>query len=142
MIIGGERILVDVDFRSEFEIARSTKSYRALLQSLPSTFVGTADRVSEIVTVVSAAAKQSLKKKGLHFPPWRKPEYMRAKWLAPHERETRGTISTLDLDKEDGGASDGGEEEVTWQLPAVRPKSSQNGAKVVPGLASVLQEKA
>ncbi|KAJ0961814.1 hypothetical protein J5N97_029642 [Dioscorea zingiberensis] len=28
------------------------------------------------------AARLSLKKKGLHFPPWRKPEYMAAKWLA------------------------------------------------------------
>lgn len=88
MILEGERVLIDVDFRSEFEIARSTGSYTAVLQSLPSIFVGKADRLQHIVTVVSEAAKQSLKKKGLHVPPWRKREYMRAKWLAPHQRVT------------------------------------------------------
>lgn len=143
VIIDGDRILIDVDFRSEFEIARSTKSYRALLQSLPLVFVGTADRVSQIVAVVSEAAKQSLKKKGLHFPPWRKPEYMRAKWLAPYEREMRGTPSTVDLEEEkkSGDKLDEGNEEVTWQLPAVRPKASPIGTKVVTGLASVLRER-
>ncbi|XP_058085049.1 uncharacterized protein LOC131232669 [Magnolia sinica] len=86
VIVEGERLLVDIDFRSEFEIARSTKNYRAILQSLPSIFIGKPDRLNQIVAVVSEAAKQSLKKKGLHFPPWRKPEYMRAKWLAPYQR--------------------------------------------------------
>ncbi|URE24423.1 plant-specific domain TIGR01615 family protein [Musa troglodytarum] len=88
VIIVGERLLVDVDFRSEFQIARSTKSYAAVLQSLPSVFVGKEDRVSQIVAVVSEAAQLSLKKKGLYFPPWRKPEYIRSKWLAPFERST------------------------------------------------------
>ncbi|KAL5988768.1 hypothetical protein ACLOJK_026870 [Asimina triloba] len=86
VVVEGERLLVDIDFRSEFEIARSTGSYRAILQSLPSIFIGKPDRLQQIVAVVSEAAKQSLKKKGLHFPPWRKPEYMRAKWLAPYQR--------------------------------------------------------
>ncbi|KAK1681991.1 hypothetical protein QYE76_042839 [Lolium multiflorum] len=80
------RLIVEVDFRSEFEVARSTKAYRAVLQALPSLFVGTPDRLGQIVAVVAEAARQSLKKKGLHFPPWRKPEYMRAKWLSAHVR--------------------------------------------------------
>jgi hypothetical protein len=80
------RLIVEVDFRSEFEVARSTKAYRAVLQALPSLFVGTPDRLGQIVAIVAEAARQSLKKKGLHFPPWRKAEYMRAKWLSPHVR--------------------------------------------------------
>jgi hypothetical protein len=80
------RLIVEVDFRSQFELARSTKAYRAALQTLPPLFVGTPDRLGQIVAVVAEAARQSLKKKGLHFPPWRKPEYMRAKWLSPHVR--------------------------------------------------------
>lgn len=83
---GVERLIVDIDFQSEFEIARSTKSYRAALQTLPAIFVGREERLGQIVAVVSEAARQSLKKKGLHVPPWRKPEYMRAKWLSPHQR--------------------------------------------------------
>ncbi|KAL5198899.1 hypothetical protein ABZP36_002411 [Zizania latifolia] len=77
------RLVVEVDFRSEFEVARSTKAYRAALQTLPPLFVGTPHRLEQIVAVVAEAARQSLRKKGLHIPPWRKPEYMRAKWLSP-----------------------------------------------------------
>lgn len=86
VIVNGERILIDVDFRSEFEIVRQTNSYKALLQSLPFVFVGKSDRVRQIVTMVSEAVKQSLKKKGMHFPPWRKADYMRAKWLSSYTR--------------------------------------------------------
>ncbi|CAD6226525.1 unnamed protein product [Miscanthus lutarioriparius] len=31
---------------------------------------------------------RALRKRGLHFPPWRKHEYMRAKWLSPHARSS------------------------------------------------------
>ncbi|XP_051177745.1 uncharacterized protein [Lolium perenne] len=86
----GARLILELDFRSEFDLARSTKAYRAALQALPPLFVGTADRLGQIVAVVAEAARQSLKKKGLHYPPWRKPEYMRAKWLSPHVRAGDG----------------------------------------------------
>jgi hypothetical protein len=86
VVVDGTRLIVEVDFRSEFDLARSTKAYRAALQALPPLFVGTPDRLGQIVAVAAEAARQSLKKKGLHYPPWRKPEYMRAKWLSPHVR--------------------------------------------------------
>ncbi|XP_010440433.1 PREDICTED: uncharacterized protein LOC104723736 [Camelina sativa] len=86
VIVNGERILIDVDFRSEFEIARQTSNYKVLLQSLPLIFVGKSDRLLQIVSMVSEAAKQSLKKKCMHFPPWRKADYMRAKWLSSYTR--------------------------------------------------------
>ncbi|KAK7393735.1 hypothetical protein VNO78_22299 [Psophocarpus tetragonolobus] len=82
-IVEGERLIVDVDFRSEFEVARSTGTYKAMLQSLPFIFVGKSERLGQIVAIVSEAAKQSLKKKGMHVPPWRKRDYMLAKWLSP-----------------------------------------------------------
>lgn len=93
VIVDGERLLIDIDFRSEFEIARSTGVYKAILQYLPYIFVGRPDRLQQIVSIVSEAAKQSLKKKGMHFPPWRKSEYMRAKWLSSYTRTTpSGTL--------------------------------------------------
>lgn len=88
VIVEGERVIIDVDFRSEFEIARSTGGYKSILQSLPLIFVGRAERLQQIVSIVSEAAKQSLKKKGMPVPPWRKVEYMRAKWQSPHTRTT------------------------------------------------------
>lgn len=88
VLIEGERFLIDIDFRSEFEIARSTKAYRLVLQTLPYIFVGQSDRLQKIVTIVSEAATQSLKKKGMHIPPWRKTGYVKAKWLTPHPRSS------------------------------------------------------
>ncbi|KAG8636757.1 hypothetical protein MANES_15G034600v8 [Manihot esculenta] len=92
--IGGERLLIDIDFRSEFEIARSTGAYKAILQSLPYIFVGKWDRLGQILSIVSEAANQSLKKKGMHFPPWRRAEYMRAKWLSPFTRQNDAISNT------------------------------------------------
>lgn len=82
-----ERVVVDVDFRAAFEVARPTKAYRALLQRLPAVFVGKDDRLRLLVAAAADAARASLKKRGLHLPPWRKLEYMRAKWLSAYDRE-------------------------------------------------------
>lgn len=96
MIVKGERLLIDIDFRSQFEIARPTKSYKAILQTLPYIFVGKPDRLRRIIGIVSEAGKQSLKKKGMPVPPWRKAEYIKAKWLSPHPRATVSNNSSPD----------------------------------------------
>ncbi|KAH8495696.1 hypothetical protein Peur_055600 [Populus x canadensis] len=110
VIVEGERLLIDIDFRSEFEIARSTGAYKAILQSLPYIFVGKSERLGQIVSIVSEAAKQSLKKKGMHFPPWRKADYMRAKWLSPctrlHENVSNNNSNETEELKEEFPESD------------------------------------
>ncbi|KAI3469651.1 hypothetical protein Pfo_026314 [Paulownia fortunei] len=186
VVMEGERVLIDVDFRSEFEIARSTSSYRAILQCLPYIFVGKSDRLLQIVSIASEAARQSLKKKGMHIAPWRKSEYMKSKWLSPHTRITQLKLTYLPQDNaveetteaqletkpenqevlecevgeldlifgEKMSLSEESNSEepkspakdvppaITWQLPAVRPKSLERGNKVVvTGLASLLKEK-
>uniref|UniRef100_A0A7N0UDM7 Uncharacterized protein n=1 Tax=Kalanchoe fedtschenkoi TaxID=63787 RepID=A0A7N0UDM7_KALFE len=162
-LVGGERLLIDIDFRSEFQIARPTGSYKLLLQSLPVIFVGKADRLQQIISIMSEAARQSLKKKGMPFPPWRKAEYMKSKWLAPHARE-----ATPLKDVGDGGAKkevefEFNEEEedeevaaemkkneetaesavVGWAPPAMKVKSAvvDKDGKAVTGLASLLKGK-
>ncbi|KAM3278858.1 hypothetical protein ACQJBY_046261 [Aegilops geniculata] len=162
----GARLIVEVHFRSEFEVARSTKAYRAALQALPPLFVGTSDRLGKIVSVVAEAARQSMKKKGLHFPPWRKPEYMRAKWLSPHVRTgdksaapspaasaTATAVSAASFSGEfellfgmnqSGAVSSTPGEKITVVVSPWRPteeaasKKQQPRAKVVTGLAAVL----
>ncbi|GMH29240.1 hypothetical protein Nepgr_031083 [Nepenthes gracilis] len=193
ILLGGERLLVDVDFRSEFEIARSTGPYEAVLQCLPYIFVGKSDRLQQIVSIVSEAAKLSLKKKGMHIPPWRKAEYMRAKWISPYTRTTSlpspppsSAVEDSEVEtKTEGKAeessspereSEAGELDLIfgqqspsedsnpcetesspavkfsaevktdfvpspWQLPAIKPKNCERGAKVVTGLASLLKGK-
>lgn len=88
VVTEGERLIIDIDFRSEFEIARSTRSYKCLLQVLPNIFVGKADRLQKIVHLLTEAAKLSLKKKGMPCPPWRRAEYVKAKWLSTYIRMT------------------------------------------------------
>uniref|UniRef100_A0A2C9U2M4 DUF506 family protein n=1 Tax=Manihot esculenta TaxID=3983 RepID=A0A2C9U2M4_MANES len=76
------RVIVDMDFKSHFEVARPTQTYEELINSLPSIFVATEDRLNKIISLVCPAAKASLKEKGLHIPPWRKAKYMQSKWLS------------------------------------------------------------
>ncbi|KAF5955122.1 hypothetical protein HYC85_007978 [Camellia sinensis] len=40
------------------------------------------EKLMEIICLVCSAAKQSLRERGLHIPPWRKATYMQSKWLS------------------------------------------------------------
>ncbi|XP_071925892.1 uncharacterized protein [Coffea arabica] len=79
---GAVRLIVDIDFRSQFELARPTPEYEELSNSLPSIFVGTELKLEKIISLVCSAAKESLRERGLHVPPWRKARYMHSKWLS------------------------------------------------------------
>lgn len=83
-----KRFLVDIDFRAQFEMARPTKEYSAMVELLPNIFVGKAEKINQIIKIMCDAAKRSLKKKTMHIPPWRKYRYMRAKWLGSYRRTT------------------------------------------------------
>ncbi|KAK9110415.1 hypothetical protein Sjap_018475 [Stephania japonica] len=92
---GSMRLIVDIDFKSQFELARPTKTYKNLLMSLPSIFVGSEEKVLKIVSLLCSAAKESLKESGLHIPPWRKTTYMQSKWLSQHcQKEQISTTTT------------------------------------------------
>ncbi|KAL7176240.1 hypothetical protein ACSBR2_029732 [Camellia fascicularis] len=76
------RLIVDMDFRSQFDLARPTSAYSELSISLPSIFVGSEEKLMKIIPLLCSAAKQSLRESGLHIPPWRKASYMQSKWLS------------------------------------------------------------
>ncbi|CAM8988387.1 unnamed protein product [Rhodiola kirilowii] len=147
VILEGERLLIDIDFRSEFQIARPTGSYKSLLQSLPFIYVGKAERLKQIVLIMAEAARQSLKQKGMPFPPWRKAEYMNSKWLAPHSRAaTNSKDENCGAASVDAAAMKKKNEEAVmaaaWSPPAVRVKRVvKDGKAVVTGLASLLKGK-
>ncbi|KAL5752095.1 hypothetical protein ACOSQ2_022602 [Xanthoceras sorbifolium] len=91
-----KRLIVDIDFRSQFELARPTPTYKELTDTLPSIFVGTEDKLNKIISLLSSSAKQSLKERGLHIPPWRTSTYMHSKWLSgsqklPPNNKSNGT---------------------------------------------------
>lgn len=164
VLIGGERLIIDIDFRSEFAIARPTKAYKLVLQALPSIFIGKPDRLEKIIGIVCDAAKQSLKKKGMPVPPWRKADYIKSKWLSPFTRTgpcalpkveasevVRGgksspnegdflfALSNSNINSNSGSLCD--VQMKKWELPEIRPKSVNKGVKIVTGLASVIDNK-
>lgn len=128
----GERYIIDVDFRSEFEIARPTKAYKAMIQVLPHIYVGRSERLRRIVTVVSDAAKQSLRKKGMPVPPWRRRDYVASKWLAPHARHV--DYLTRRVGAESAGRLD------EWVSLPRQLVGSQVKKKIIAGLASVMMD--
>lgn len=79
-------LIVDMDFKSQFELARPTPAYKELTDTLPHVFVGTEDKLNKIISLLCSAAKQSLRERGLHIPPWRTATYMQSKWLAGRHR--------------------------------------------------------
>lgn len=85
-----DRMIIDIDFRSHFEIARAVESYDALLNSLPVVYVGTLPRLKQFLQIMVDAAKYSLKLNSMPLPPWRSLAYLQAKWFSKHVRkETR-----------------------------------------------------
>ncbi|XP_059452890.1 uncharacterized protein LOC132183580 [Corylus avellana] len=76
------RLIVDIDFRSHFELARPTATYKEITNTIPCVFVGTEEKLKNIISLLCSAAEQSLKDRGLHIPPWRKATYMQSKWLS------------------------------------------------------------
>lgn len=55
-----ERLIVDVDFQVQFEIARPTQQYEAALKILPAIFVGSTSKLQQILEFMSEAAKAYL----------------------------------------------------------------------------------
>jgi uncharacterized protein (TIGR01615 family) len=88
------RYVVDLDFASQFEIARPTSQFLKLLRSLPRVFVGRSEDLKTIVKSISDASKRSLKSRELSLPPWRKNRYMQNKWFGPYRRTVNPSPAT------------------------------------------------
>lgn len=82
------RVIVELNFRAEFEMARGSEEYNRLVRRLPELFVGKVERLSNVIKILCSAAKKCMKEKKMHMGPWRKQRYMQAKWLGACERTT------------------------------------------------------
>ncbi|KAL4298148.1 hypothetical protein GQ457_12G031840 [Hibiscus cannabinus] len=47
-----ERLIIDIDFRSHFEIARAVDSYNQILNSLPFVYVGSPTRLKQLLQLM------------------------------------------------------------------------------------------
>ncbi|KAI9198932.1 hypothetical protein LWI28_024645 [Acer negundo] len=85
---GGVRVIIELNFRAEFEMARASEDYNRLVRRLPEVFVGKVERLENVIKILCRAAKKCMKEKKMHMGPWRKQRYMQAKWLGSCERTT------------------------------------------------------
>ncbi|KAL3519767.1 hypothetical protein ACH5RR_017916 [Cinchona calisaya] len=82
------RVIIELNFRAEFEMARANEEYNHLIKRLPEVFVGKIERLLSVIKILCSAAKKCMKLKKMHMGPWRKQRYMQAKWLKTCERTT------------------------------------------------------
>ncbi|KAL1542204.1 hypothetical protein AAHA92_26331 [Salvia divinorum] len=83
-----EHVIIDISFRSQFEIARAVDSYDRILNSLPVIYVGSFAKLKQFLQVMVEAARSSLKQNSMPLPPWRSLAYLQAKWQSPHQRRS------------------------------------------------------
>lgn len=94
------RVIIELNFRAEFEMARASEEYNQLIRKLPEVFVAKTERLSSLIKVLCSAAKKCMKDKKMHLGPWRKQRYMQAKWFRICERTTaQTTLSTEKLSR-------------------------------------------
>lgn len=93
-----KRLIVDMDFKSQFLLARPTESYREMTEALSSIFVGSEDKLKKIISMLCSAAKESMRERGLHVPPWRKQGYMQNKWLSKDCKRVFVSLSSANTD--------------------------------------------
>eukprot|EP00878_Enallax_costatus_P002300 GHUV01002475.1.p1 GENE.GHUV01002475.1~~GHUV01002475.1.p1 ORF type:complete len:344 (+),score=116.81 GHUV01002475.1:340-1371(+) len=85
-------LIVDPNFKEQFEIPQPTATYRAVLNMVPQEFVGTASRLVPLVQLLCAEMAASFEAMSLTLPPWRRAQSMLSKWLPSRSRDI--SIST------------------------------------------------
>ncbi|KZV37154.1 hypothetical protein F511_15074 [Dorcoceras hygrometricum] len=78
---GEVRVIIELNFRAEFELARANPEYDKLVKALPEIFIGKIERLLALLKILCTAAKRCMKARKQHMGPWRKHRYMQAKWL-------------------------------------------------------------
>eukprot|EP00899_Mesostigma_viride_P016798 jgi/Mesvir1/25119/Mv21580-RA.1 len=76
----GQRFLVDPGLRDNFEVAKPTPEYAALLERLPPVFVGDASMLKSLVGFMVDRMRESIESHGMAVPPWRTRPALLARW--------------------------------------------------------------
>jgi len=92
---GEVRVIIELNFRAEFEMARASEDYNRLVRRLPEVFVGKVERLSSLIKILCSAAKKCMKQRKMHMGPWRKQKYMQAKWLSACKRTTSTPLLSM-----------------------------------------------
>ncbi|XP_060189624.1 uncharacterized protein LOC132618610 [Lycium barbarum] len=82
---GEMKVIIELNFRGEFEMARANEDYNRLVKQLPEVYVGKVERLRNLIKILCCASKKCMKEKKMHMAPWRKHKYMQAKYLGSPE---------------------------------------------------------
>ncbi|XP_020599622.1 uncharacterized protein LOC110039023 [Phalaenopsis equestris] len=96
-VVGDTRYIVEINLAGEFKIARPSEDYKELHSYLPRVFVGSPTTLQAVIGLMCLAAQESIKKAGMHVPPWRRRKYMNQKWFGDYERYTDNHSSSPEL---------------------------------------------
>lgn len=119
------RLIVDIDLKSQFELARPTKAYKQLIDTIPQIFVGTKGKLIKVISLLCSAAKQSFKEKGLYVPPWRTTTYMQSKWFSNSQKEASSIVKAVGFGKDNRERKIGAHGFRKWAPPIVMPKRKE-----------------
>ncbi|XP_010546504.1 PREDICTED: uncharacterized protein LOC104818570 [Tarenaya hassleriana] len=86
------RYIVETNLVGEFQIARPTERYLALLAEVPRVFVGTSRELKLLVRIMCNEIRLSMKQVGIHVPPWRRNGFVQAKWFGHYKRTVNEAI--------------------------------------------------
>ena len=93
---GEVKILIELNFRAQFEMARASEEYNRLINQLPEIFVGKFLRLQNLVKILCAASKKCMRERKMHIAPWRKYKYVLAKWHgSPDQQKVAPILSPL-----------------------------------------------
>ncbi|KAF3519417.1 hypothetical protein DY000_02064147 [Brassica cretica] len=85
------RVIIDLDFKSQFELVKQTRCYKDVTEILPTIFIASEVRLKRVVSLVCNEMKKSMKEEGMSRPPWRSKRYMQAKWLSENRLRVSGS---------------------------------------------------
>jgi uncharacterized protein (TIGR01615 family) len=78
--VEGSTIVVDTDFRSSFAIARPSYYYSKVFEELPSTYVGSEERLRLLVAFMSEQLRRNFSHSEMACPPWRQNKALLNTW--------------------------------------------------------------
>ncbi|KAI3498973.1 hypothetical protein L1887_34762 [Cichorium endivia] len=82
------RYLITISLSEEFETARPTDNYTSLLEILPQISVCKVEEMKEVVRIMCRGLKKTMNQRKMAVPPWRRREYVQAKWFGSYKRTT------------------------------------------------------
>ena len=86
-------MVVDPDFRGQFEMAKPTRGYEAVMAAVPRAFVGTEARLQQLVKLICREMHRTFLEQGASIPPWRSKESLLSKWRLPAAVRQAGVLT-------------------------------------------------